>query len=298
MIFFPIILIIGALTTFTDLKSKKIYNQHLVIGAIIGIIVTAYSALFKQEQILFHIFNGFAAFIIGFILHRFSLWRGGDAKLFTLYAFLMPIPAYAHSPCPNVVSLFACSFIAGMIILMPVFIKDILIHHKIILNDLLLPVKLNALAQAIVSMALLSWILFPVYYLARITNHVIILMITFLIFNSMYPSVKKEVNKNFLIDIFKRGFFKIILYTVLGFLLRLWLAPNYLSFPAITRFIMMITLSAVISTCIRTTFDHFKDYHERVPFAPLLFIGCLLSYTPFLTRLMHMVTKWNVLYSR
>jgi hypothetical protein len=71
-----------------------------------------------------------------------------------------------------------------------------------------------------------------------------------------------------------------------------------LSFPALTRYFTMLTLSTTISICIRTTFDHFKDYHERVPFAPLLFMGCILSYTPFLTRLMYAATQWNVLISR
>ena len=85
---------------------------------------------------------------------------------------------------------------------------------------------------------------------------------------------------------------------IYGFSMRLWLSPDSLSLPTLTRYILMITLSVTISTCIHTTFNHFKDYHDRVPFAPLLFIGCALSYTPFLTRIVHLVTRWNVLFSR
>ena len=68
--------------------------------------------------------------------------------------------------------------------------------------------------------------------------------------------------------------------------MRLWLSPNSLSFQALLRYIMVIMLSTTLSTCIHTTFNHFKDYHERVPFAPLLFLGCIL-------RLYHFLNKTN-----
>ena len=175
MVFLSIILVIGVLTTLTDLKNKKIYNQHLGLGALLGLIAAAYTVIFKHENILFHINNGLVAFLIGFLLHRSALWKGGDAKLFTLYAFLMPPPVYNHLFLPGVISLFACSFIAGTIILMPTFIKDIIINHKTIVNDLFSPEKREALFYGIVTIIFFSWISFPFYYLARITSSVIIL---------------------------------------------------------------------------------------------------------------------------
>ena len=174
MLFLVLILGIGILTTFTDLQNKKIYNQHLVIGAVAGLIVTAYSA-WRHEHVVFHIINGLVAFLIGFLLHRSALWRGGDAKLFALYAFLMPTPVYTHLLFPCVVSLFACSFIVGCALLMPIFIKDIIVNHKTIADGLFLPSERQALFKAIARIIFSSWILFPFYYLARITNPVIIL---------------------------------------------------------------------------------------------------------------------------
>jgi Flp pilus assembly protein protease CpaA len=297
MVFFSIILVIGILTTFTDLKSKKIYNQHLIIGAILGLIATAYTVIFSHEPVLFHIVNGLVAFLIGLLLHKSTIWRGGDAKLFALYAFLMPVPTYNHILFPGIISLFANSFISGMIILLPIYVKDIIINHKVIVNDLLLPLKRQALFYAIGTTIYISWTLYPVYYLARTTNPVIILTVLYLIFNWGY-TVEKEVQKHYIIEFFKK---KVILLSVgiaFGLIMRLWLSPNSLSYPAFTRFIIMITLSSVLSTCIHTTFNHFKDYQERVPFAPLLLMGCILSYTPFLTTLMHMVVQWNVLLYR
>jgi len=294
MLFFSIILAIGLLTTFTDLKSKKIYNQHLGLGAVGGLIAVAYVAIFRHEQVLFHIINGLVAFLMGFILHRSALWRGGDAKLFTLYAFLMPLPLYGHLIFPNVVSLFACSFIAGTVILIPVFIKDIIIHRQTIANDLFSPAKRQALFQGLMRIIFFSWILFPFYYLARMTNPVIILTILYIIFTWRHAEVKKY----YIIEFLKKNFIIFFIAFVFGLFMRLWLAPNSLSYPALTQYILMITLSAGLSTCIYTTFNHFKDYHDRVPFAPLLFVGCVLSYSPFLTGVIHMVTQWNALFSR
>jgi Flp pilus assembly protein protease CpaA len=294
MIFFGLILIIGVITTFTDLKNKKIYNQHLVIGAIVSLIATAYVSIFQHEHVLFHFINGSIAFLIGFILHRSSLWKGGDAKLFTLYAFIMPVPVYSHILFPSVVDLFANSFIAGTIILLPLFIKDILLNHKVILNDLFSPAKREACSMGIIRIIFLSWALFPFYYLARITNPVIILTISFLMFNWGYET-KKEVKKHYIIETLKNAFIKLSALFVFGLLTRLWLCPNALSYTAFLRFLIVITLSAATSIFIHTTLDHFKYSQERVPFAPLLFIGCLLSYTPFLTKITHLAVRWNLL---
>ncbi len=288
MPFLSIILIIGVLTTFTDLKSKKISNQHLMIGAVLGLIVTAYAAIFRHEQVLFHIVNALVAFLIGLFMYHFDLWRGGDAKLFTLYAFLMPTPVYSHLLFPTVVSLFACSFIAGTIILIPVLIKDFIINHNAIANNLLLPAKRQALFKGIIKIIYFSWILFPCYYLARqylarIPNSVIILTLMSFFFSGRVQKAKKH----YIIGFFKENFILLSIGFIFGFLIRLWFSPNSLSYPALTRYIIMITLTATISTCMYTIFSCFKDYHERVPFAPLLLTGCVLSYTPFLTWVIH-----------
>ncbi len=293
MAYLSIILIIGILTTFTDLKSKKIYNQHLAIGAILGVIAASYTIIFMHENILFHIINGLVAFLIGFLLHRSALWRGGDSKLFTLYAFLMPPPVYSQILFPSVLNLFACSFIAGTIILSPIFIKDIIINHNVIVNALFLPAKRQALFQAIMRISFFSCVLFPFYYLARITNPIIILTIMYIVFSWRYDKVKTY----YIIEFLKKNLIVFSIGFVFGLLMRLWLSPHSLSYSALTRYIIMVTLSTTISTCIYTTFNHFKDYQERVPFAPLLFIGCILSYTPFLQKLMLVVIQWNVLFS-
>ncbi len=308
MLFLSIILVIGVLTTFTDLKSKKIYNRHLAVGAVLGFVVTAYLAVFRHEQVLSHITNSLVAFLIGALMHKYTLWRGGDAKLFTLYAFLMPPPAaFNHIPFPSAISLFACSFIAGMFILFPVFIKDIIINNKVVMNDLFSARKRQALVRGIIKTVVYSWALFPIYYLTKLvkiplfayfsremTSPTIISIVMFLIFSAVHK-IKRGAERHFLAKFFKKYFFEFTTYIAFGFLMRLLLAPDSLSFPSLKRYFIIIILSNVISCCIHTTYNYFKSYQERFPFAPLLFLGCILSYSPFLSTLTHAMTRWNAL---
>lgn len=286
MFFFSIILFIGVLTIFTDLREKKIYTYHLAIGAILGFIAVIHAALFKHENISSQIVNGIAAFLVGIIMHRGTLWKGGDAKLFTLYAFLMPPPAFSHMPFFSITNLFACSFLSGMIILMPAFIKDIIINHQAIVRNMFSPERRRSLHMSILTVLFFSWILFPVFYCAQITNPLIILMIIFLLFSWRY-----NMRREFPIKFSTKDYTIFALGFIFGVLTRLLLSPDSLSFPTLMRHIIIITLSTAISICIHSIFNHLENYHDRVPFAPLLFMGCILSYTPFLTWIVHLMPK-------
>lgn len=298
MFSFYIILIIGLLTTFTDLKSKKIYNQHLIIGAVLSIVAAAYTAILHNENTYFHIINGLTAFIIGFLMYRSALWRGGDAKLFTLYAFLMPPPVLSHIPFPSTISLFACSFVAGMLILFPIFIKDIIINHNEIITGLFSQTNRQALFKSIMCTLVYSWAIFPLQYFLKITSPVFFLTIMFLLFSWDYK-IKKVAANDFIRKYFKKRFYEFSICIIFGLLMRLWLAPDSLTYSNLIRYIIMIILSITISTMIHSTLNHFKNYQDaRVPFAPLLFTGCILSYTPFLAWLTYELHQWKFLIYR
>jgi len=290
MFFFYIILLIGALTTFTDLKSKKIYNQHLIIGAILGLMAIVYASVFRHENVLYHIINGLIAFVIAFFLYHSALWKGGDAKLFTLYAFLMPPVEFGPVPFSSAVSLLASSFITGMTILTPAYIKDIITNRQIIVNELFSAEKGRTLFRAMLRVILFSWILFPIYYFLKVTHPIIMMTTMFICFSFKYNKHPKAPLK-----FFKRDYLLLTSGFAFGLLTRLLLHPDSMSFPALGWYLMIVTLSTAISTSIYSTFDHFTNSQERIPFAPLLFMGCLLSYTPFLTMLMQKMAQWNAL---
>jgi preflagellin peptidase FlaK len=279
-----LIVTIGILTSLTDLKDKRIYNLHLTIGALLGLAILIYMNFSGEKNILsYHAINGLAAFIIGLILHHTAIWKGGDAKLFTLYAFLMPPIEHTFNLLTEPTSLFACSFLIGMLILIPVFIKDILYNHKAIVKELLLPSTSFGIFTGIGTVLFFSWLVFPIYDLLRITNPVIKLTISCLIFNWGY-SPKSRINP-------RKILIELLFGLIIGFLMRLWLSPDSLSYPALKQYIITTILFSVIATCIHTIFNHFKSYQERIAFAPLLFLGYILSYTPFLTWIRYLTSR-------
>lgn len=109
----PLILI-GIITSISDIKSGKIKNSHLRFGYIytllLFIFLTIYSLVFVEQhtnlKYLFElVVNGTIAFVIGYLLWYFNLWAAGDAKLFPLYALLIPMEYYFKNHVPNFPSL-------------------------------------------------------------------------------------------------------------------------------------------------------------------------------------------------
>jgi len=100
----PIILIIGLIITFGDLKEGKIKNKWIKFGLIIGFTIYLFNIIclliIKQDiawqNYEYILWNTLIAFIFGFVLWHFKLWAGGDAKLFTLYVFLLPLNFYSN----------------------------------------------------------------------------------------------------------------------------------------------------------------------------------------------------------
>jgi Flp pilus assembly protein protease CpaA len=276
MLLLIVIMITGTFTIFTDLKSKKIYNHHVLLSAFLGLAAIIFTTITDKENVTFHLINGLVASVIGFCLYRFDLWRGGDAKLFALYAFLMPPFHTGNTIFSTSIALFACSFIAGMMIFLPLFIKDFTANKNGEFDWANLKPPLEAVQLTI----FFSWILFPVYffttsYFAGIIHTTIIFqIITYVIYVAA---------RRFLKDYVRLNYATAGIGIVFGLLMRLWLNPHSLSWPELPVSILRIALFSALSALIFVTQLEFKSYQDRVPFAPLLFIGCLLSYTSFLT---------------
>ncbi len=106
-----IILLIGLIITVEDFKSGKIRNKWIMLGLYLGslyylllIIFTILGSLkilnvghFQPQYYLYILAYTAIAFILSFTLWHFKLWAGGDAKLFTLYVFLIPLTYYANA---------------------------------------------------------------------------------------------------------------------------------------------------------------------------------------------------------
>jgi hypothetical protein len=105
-IFLIPIFIIGLITSFEDYKYGKIKNKWIKIGLLWGVIALGLTILWNffsvssvinfsyLSQILI---NTIIAFIIGSIMWYWAIWSAGDAKLFTLFSFLLPLKFYSNT---------------------------------------------------------------------------------------------------------------------------------------------------------------------------------------------------------
>jgi len=118
-IIIPLVLILGIITTIEDFKVSKIRNKWIKWGIVGGLIyyllmilITIFGTYkldrqtpfinqyefsylyFSWQYYLKILLNTGIAFILAFGLWLLKVWPGGDAKLFTLYAFLIPLSFY------------------------------------------------------------------------------------------------------------------------------------------------------------------------------------------------------------
>lgn len=100
------LLLIGVITSYSDIKYGKIKNIHLLLGFIY--ILFLYSFLFFYSYFIIHqpsnskylvdlAINGLIAFLVGYLLWHFNLWAAGDAKLFFIYSLLIPLESYSKN---------------------------------------------------------------------------------------------------------------------------------------------------------------------------------------------------------
>jgi len=97
---------IGLICSYTDIKYGKILNKVIILGFLCGfflyLILFFYNLFFlHQKQNFYYLsevaLNSLISFFICYFLWYFKLWSAGDAKLFTLYTFLMPLKFYSKS---------------------------------------------------------------------------------------------------------------------------------------------------------------------------------------------------------
>ncbi|MFA6217179.1 MAG: hypothetical protein WDL87_05980 [Candidatus Omnitrophota bacterium] len=136
-LFLAILFILGAITSFDDLRIGKVKNKYIIYGALSGIIcycILAAKIIFFHAPVIFPVSiflkNVAISCTVSFFIWYFGFWSAGDAKLFMLFSFLVPLHYYGDSyPIPNFPSfiLLANAFsIVFLFIILEIFIKLVL----------------------------------------------------------------------------------------------------------------------------------------------------------------------------
>ncbi len=116
------ILLICILSIFVikdDLEHKKIRNQLILVGFGSGfllLLVGLFFGLIQPDYLIDVFLNALIALMVAYIFWLISFWPAGDAKLFFLFSFLLPLNFYWKSYLlffPSIVllvNIFACAY--------------------------------------------------------------------------------------------------------------------------------------------------------------------------------------------
>lgn len=95
--FLPMILFLGIVTSYEDIKFGKIRNKWVVLAVAYGASVNTllfYLNSVDTDYLIKFLINGLASLIAGFFGWHLGLWTAGDAKLFFGYSLLLPLNIY------------------------------------------------------------------------------------------------------------------------------------------------------------------------------------------------------------
>jgi hypothetical protein len=116
-IFLPIIFFICSVTSYQDFSFGKIKNKWIILGLCWGLLAYGFLFLWSHaafflphwinpltfsfaltaDYILKVLINTLISFVVGYILWYFRLWSAGDAKLFVVLTFLLPLDYYSKN---------------------------------------------------------------------------------------------------------------------------------------------------------------------------------------------------------
>lgn len=154
--------ILGLIIVFEDTREKKIKNKWIILGFKLGSFcylalfvwsVLGYMRIYSPESLNFYQFryffyvfaNSCLSIITAYLLWHYRIWPAGDAKLFSLFAFLIPLKYYSAGFLPYIPSsaLLINIFIPAFAFTLAIVTIDSLRHAIDLIrrNELILSVK-------------------------------------------------------------------------------------------------------------------------------------------------------------
>lgn len=192
--FLPCILLLGIATTYTDIKNGLIKNKHLLFGLIYGVLVYLLLIFFIKNidyGYLMEFFIGvLLSLFVGFIVWYSGLWTAGDAKLFFVFSFLIPLSVYNYGYVkyfPQVNLLINIFLPIGVYYLILVIIKFKFKDNKEKLKEVF---NLRGIIELVIFVFAVTWPINLVFYYIGIPYNYFtssfVLLIILLIFNKLF----------------------------------------------------------------------------------------------------------------
>lgn len=273
-IFYPIIIILGICSSYTDIKFKKIKNIHLLAATLSGLIIYASLIISRNIQLNPNFYLSFLiGFGIGFLLYYTDIWGAGDAKLFIVYCLLMPTDKY-HAMLPFssliiFINIFLLSTLAILILSLGSTIKSKRLLFKKIFSFETLKKLVNSFLLILGLGWLISFLARPFSPYVTPLLMILLLFFSYLLFYNFIYGLKSHTLR----------------YAILtaGLFLRFLFKTTDFSFPYLLIYFKKTFSYTLIFYILNIIFNLNKEQGKKIiPFAPFMFLGTLASNTDFI----------------
>lgn len=113
--YFAVIFAIGIYAVYTDINYGIVKNSSIRIGLITALSLHFISSFFTNAPLLSIFLSLIVSCVVAFAIWYFKFWAAGDAKLFILFSFLIPIQYYSFS---NYAAIFMVFVLLGNILIL------------------------------------------------------------------------------------------------------------------------------------------------------------------------------------
>ncbi|MDE2221581.1 MAG: prepilin peptidase [Candidatus Omnitrophica bacterium] len=278
-----LVLLLGLVTSYTDITEKKIKNVHLIVIGAAAVALGLMQAPPHPASAPDTFVNVLVASAIGIPLFISRMWRGGDVKLFIVYSLLMPATGQEGVFLASPVVLFISSFLAALMIVLPFEIYEVFWTNRLSLKSK--EIYWDNIKLAFLGFASFNWIIFSFFYKLKFFKYPLVVAVFSVL---LFPFLNRWVMKwaqNAL------GHWRniIMLAVMAGFIIHLLFIPREFFWTELGRSVRSIFIFSTIFFIFKCAIDKANVSKERMPFAPMLMIGYYASYTGFLKKVASLI---------
>jgi len=247
VILLPVIILLGIITSYEDIKYGKIRNKWIISALICGFLAYLsaicwyfFAGEVNWTYILELLTNLLFAVAVGFGLWYYKIWTAGDGKLFIAFALLVPFSFYKNSYyawTPSL-ALIVNIFTLGLLIM------AILVVYKSTLKDWRITIyemfanffRPTKLLKSAVTLFAVFWVITLLFSWIGLTNVLIRYVFTLLL-----SSIVESKNKS-------------LYFTVPLVLVRLFLDDSVYTWAFLKGFLVLVLIMRFITSSSRSLF--------------------------------------------
>jgi len=154
--------------------------------------------------------------------------------------------------------------------------------RAVIVRDIFKPGALSRLLPPILTAFCVTWMVFPLCHSLGLGQGSAVTFLISYLFMLLVYRLKAILEHN-------KVLFVIVFLS--GLVLRYKFSPGFFHWPNLFAYFGVVLAYTAAGILLFQGSQHMKHSETRIPFAPLLFLGCLLSYTPYLSFMMHVLGR-------